>query len=384
MSGGVPLAWRQLFHQPLRLFAAVCGITFAVVLMLVQLGFQDALLSSSGLHYSHMTCDLALVSPLYEFMVAPGHFPKQRLYQCLEVDGVASAIPVYVSEAPWKNPWKRTEHSVFAVGFPPLPGYWDMPGVDSRIADLREGAQALFDSRSRTEFGPVAAATANGRPLTVEIAGHRVDVVGTFSLGTSFGANGTVLMSDRTFLRTLPFRNLDQVDYGLVKLKPGFDAEKVRARLAAVLPKDVQVFTRQGLINLERRYWETYTPIGFVFSLGVLMGMFVGCIIVYQILYNDVSEHLAEYATLKAMGYANSYLFWVVIQEAVILSLFGFVPGLGISVWVYRFAGDATMLTLRLPFGRIVLVYLLTTVMCIISGALVVKKVYRADPAEIF
>jgi putative ABC transport system permease protein len=259
-----------------------------------------------------------------------------------------------------------------------------LPGVDSRIADLRQGEQAVFDSRSRAEFGPVAAATAGGRPVTVEIAGHRVDVVGTFPLGTSFGANGTVLMSDRTFLRTLPFRKLDLVDVGLVKLKPGFDAEEVRARVAAVLPKDVRVFTRLGLIDLERRYWETYTPIGFVFSLGVMMGMFVGCIIVYQILYNDVSEHLSEYATLKAMGHANRYLFWVVIQEAVILSLFGFVPGLGISIVVYRFAGDATMLTLRMPFTRIALVYVLTTAMCIISGALVVKKVYRADPAEIF
>jgi putative ABC transport system permease protein len=230
----------------------------------------------------------------------------------------------------------------------------------------------------------VAAEIAEGHRVPVESAGHRVDVVGTFSLGTSFGANGTLLMSDRTFLRSLPYRNLDLVDFGLVKLKPGFNPEQVRARVEAVLPHDVRVFTREGLIDVEQSYWLRATPIGFVFNIGVVMGMFVGCIIVYQILYTDVNDHLGEYATLKAMGYPNSYLLWVVIQESIILSLLGFVPGVGFSVLVYKIAGDATMLLLRMPLSRIVIVYILTAWMCVVSGGLAVRRVYEADPAEIF
>jgi putative ABC transport system permease protein len=384
VSRHIPLARLQLMHQRLRLLAATAGITFAVVLMLVQLGFKDALVNSAGLHISHMTCDLVLVSPLYEFLIAPGHFPKRRLYQCLEVDGVASVDPLYVAEVPWKDTWDRTEHSIFAIGFDPRPGFFDLPEVERYLPNLREGPQVLFDSRSRSEFGPVAAEIAKGHRVPVEIAGHHADVVGTFSLGTSFGANGTLLMSDRTFLRSLPYRNLDLVDFGLVKLKPGFDPEQVRARVEAVLPHDVRVFTRAGLIDVEQSYWLRATPIGFVFNIGVVMGMFVGCIIVYQILYTDVNDHLGEYATLKAMGYPNRYLLWVVIQESMILSLFGFVPGVALSVLVYKIAGDATMLLLRMPLSRIVVVYILTAVMCVASGALAVRRVYEADPAEIF
>jgi putative ABC transport system permease protein len=105
---------------------------------------------------------------------------------------------------------------------------------------------------------------------------------------------------------------------------------------------------------------------------------------VYQILYTDVSDHLDEYATLKAMGYRDRFLFSVVIQEAVILSLFGFLPGLGLSGLLYHLAAKATLLPLHMPVGRVVTVYLLTMVMCVISGALAMRKLRQADPAEIF
>jgi putative ABC transport system permease protein len=78
--------------------------------------------------------------------------------------------------------------------------------------------------------------------------------------------------------------------------------------------------THQGFIDFEQRYWQTSTSIGFIFTLGVGMGFIVGTVIVYQILYTDVSDHLAEYATLKAMGYKNIFLEFVVLQEAIILS----------------------------------------------------------------
>jgi putative ABC transport system permease protein len=111
--------------------------------------------------------------------------------------------------------------------------------------------------------------------------------------------------------------------------------------------------------------------------------MLVGCIIVYQILYTDVSDHLQEYATLKAMGYRDRYLFGVVIQESLILSVFGFLPGLAISALLYRFAENATLLPLIMAPDRIVAVYGLTLVMCVISGALAMRRLRRADPAEI-
>jgi len=384
MKAHIALAWHQLAHERLRVAAAITGVAFAVILMLMQLGFEDALLNSAGLHFSHLACDLALVSPQYEFLLATKGFAERRLYQALAVDGVADVEPVYCGQAPWKNPWTRRERTILLIGFTPRPGYFELPGVDAKVGALREGDTALFDSRARPEFGDVGSALGAGRRVASEIAGRRVEIKGMFVLGTSFGIDGTVLMSDRTFFHVLPYRRREIVNVGLIKLKPGFDAERVRARLAQVLPNDVRVLTHAGLVGIEKDYWSANTPIGFVFQLGLLMGLFVGCIIVYQILYTDVSDHLGEYATLKAMGYRDSYLFSVVIQESVILSVFGFFPGFALSFLLYRFAGGATLLPLRMSISRATEVYGLTLIMCVISGVLAMRRVRRADPAEIF
>jgi putative ABC transport system permease protein len=380
----IPFAWGQLTHQPLRLLAAIAGIAFSAILMFVQLGFKDALLLSAGVQINRMNADLALISPQYEYMVASKVFPQRRLYQTLTVDGVESVNSVYCALAPWRNPWTRRESMIFMVGFKPIPGVVDLGSANDLLEQLRIGDNVLFDSLSRPEFGPVSKELAANRNVTAEIAGHHVEVVGTFSQGTSFGADGTVIMSDRNYFRILPYQNPQAVNIGLIKLKPGYDPETVRANIAQLLPNDVLVLTHSGLVDREREHWETVTPIGFIINSGVILGLVVGCIIVYQILYTDVTDHLGEYATLKAMGYHDRALSAIVIEESAILSLFGFFPGVGLSMLVYSIAGHATMLPVKMTFLRFVLVYLLTAAMCMISGSLAMRKLRSADPAEIF
>jgi DevC protein len=135
------------------------------------------------------------------------------------------------------------------------------------------------------------------------------------------GIDGTVLTSDLNFLRIFPQRQKGLIDIGLIKLRPGADAAGIRDAMKEEFPSDVVVLTKQDYIQREKYYWNTSTPIGYVFTFGVIMGFVVGAIIVYQILFADVSDHLAEYATLKAMGYPNRYLFGVVFQEAVLLAV---------------------------------------------------------------
>ncbi len=384
MKRRIPFAWGQLTHQPLRLLAAIAGIAFSAILMFVQLGFKDALLLSAGVQINRMNGDLALISPQYEYMVASKVFPQRRLYQTLTVDGVESVNSVYCALAPWRNPWTRRESMIFMVGFRPNQGVLDLGSANDLLGQLRVGDNVLFDSLSRPEFGPVAKELAANRHVTAEIGGHHVEVVGTFSQGTSFGADGTVIMSDRNYFRILPYQNPQAVNIGLIKLKPGYDPETVRAKIAQLLPDDVLVLTHNGLVDRERLHWETVTPIGFIINSGVILGLVVGCIIVYQILYTDVTDHLGEFATLKAMGYRNRELSSIVIQESAILSLFGFFPGVGLSMLVYSIAGHATNLPVKMTFLRFVVVYLLTAVMCMVSGSLAMRKLRSADPAEIF
>lgn len=384
MKHRIPLAWLQLRKEKLRLAAAVAGIAFAVLLMLVQLGFESALFASVTQLYTHLDADLVIINPQYQFLISTKSFTERRLYQALAIDGVDSISSLYFSVLPWKNPVDRREHSIFVIAFKPAEGVLDLPDVNRNVDVIRRPDTVLFDSGSRPEFGPVPALLLKQPQLFTEVAGRRLEIGGLFHMGTSFGADGNLITSDLTFLRLVPQRRLGVVDIGLIRLKPGYDAEQVRAQVEAALPRDVRVLTHQDFVDLERRYWNTTTPIGFVFKLGLLMGIFVGCVIVYQILYNDVSDHLGEYATLKAMGYRDRYLYTCVMQEALILSLLGFVPGLMLSQVVYSIAGAATLLPVHMTVLRVVTVYLLTAAMCGFSGALAMRRLRSADPAEIF
>jgi len=183
----------------------------------------------------------------------------------------------------------------------------------------------LFDRSGRPEFGEAPADT------IAEVAGRKVKVAGDFGFGPAFTVDGTLLTSDLNFLRLYP-GDPGQASMGLIKLRPDAGpVEAVRERLRAALreeqARDVRVLTLKELMQKERDYWNANTPIGFIFFLGVLVGLGVGCVVVYQILYTDVTDHLREYATLKAMGYPDAYLSWVVIWQAIFLSIAGFVAG---------------------------------------------------------
>ena len=174
------------------------------------------------------------------------------------------------------------------------------------------------------------------------------------------------------------------IDLGLITLRAGADPKKVQAQLSAILPEDTKVLTRAEFIEWERDYWARHLPIGFIFNLGSVLGLIVGVVIVYQILYTDVTDHLREYATLKAMGYRDRHLFLVVLEEAAILSFFGFLPGYVIAQVLYKIAESKALIPVEMTVGRLVTVAMLTFFMCGLSGAIAMRKLKTADPAEIF
>lgn len=380
----VSLALRQLIREPLRLLIAVAGVAFAVVLIFMQLGFEKALFDSSVTFHRTLAGDLFLVSPQSDFLVSMKPFSRRRLYQAAGYAGVAEVRPIYIGLHLWRNPETFSTRKIFIVGFDPRDAVLDLDLVRQQLTVLQRADLVLYDALSRLEFGPIADRFRAGQPVATEVGTRRISVAGLFELGTTFGIDGTLITSDLNFRRLFPERPPGLIDLGLIRLAPGVDAEAVRQTLAAALPRDVLVLTKAGYVEKELAYWRSSTPIGFVFSFGVIMGLFVGTIIVYQILFTDVSDHLAEYATLKAMGYRNSFLFLVVIAEAVILAVLGFLPGVVLSWRLYLLAESAThmTLTLSLPLGAKVLA--LTVTMCCVSGALALRKIRSADPAEIF
>ncbi|MGY3021131.1 putative ABC transport system permease protein [Thermostichus sp. OS-CIW-17] len=381
----IPLAWLQLTREKIRLLVALAGIAFACILMFMQLGFQDSLLESAIRFHVALKGEIFLVSPQSNALIAMNTFSQRRLYQALGFEGVRAISPVYVGFALWKNPQTRRTRSIFVVGVDPSADLLELPELTpDKLEEIKKADVVLFDRRSRSEFGPIPEWFEAGREVFTEVGNRRVQVGGLFKMGATFGADGTILTSDLNFLRIFPQRERGLVDIGVVQLQPGVDPQPLVQQMRALLPEDVRVLSRAEFIDMEQSYWEEGTAIGFIFGLGVAMGFIVGIVIVYQILYTDVSDHLAEYATLKAMGYTDTYLLGVVFQEAILLAGLGYIPAFALAVLLYDLTANATLLPIAMTFNRAVLVLLMAVSMCFISGAIAVRRLRAADPADIF
>jgi putative ABC transport system permease protein len=382
----IPLAWHQLFHEKMRLLAAIAGIAFADVLIFMQLGFKNALFDSAISIPKSLQGDIFILSNQTDTFVNPTPFAARRLYQMMGKEDVEKISSLYIDVSLWKNPETRDTRQVYVMGFNPVFNVVDLEGVSDNLDIIKRPDVFIFDRKSRPEFGPITDWFLEGKTVKTEVGNRKIEIGGLFSLGSSFGADGTIISSDLNFFRLYPNRSKGLIDVGIIQLKPGVDANQmatlIREELAA--GGDVQVFTKEELINYELNYWQTSTNIGFIFGLGTAMGFVVGTVIVYQILYTDVSDHLPEYATLKAIGYGDNYLLGVVFQEALLLALIGFLPSFGLGIILYSNTTKATGLALIMTAGRALTVLTMTVVMCCISGAIAVGRLRAADPADIF
>ena len=380
----IPLSWMLLTRQPVRLFVALAGISFAGILMFMQLGFRDGLFDASVTVHRLFDADLVLISPRSASSVRMAGFPRRRLIQTLADPSVEGVTPVHWGLMLWRNPETRRNRAILALGFNPDDPFFLDPGLAEQTGVLKQKGRILFDRLSRPEFGPIADWYNDGKVVETEIAGNRVRVEGLVSLGTSFGADGNLLTSTETFLDLMPQKSPGGIEVGLIRLQPGSDPDLAVERLQQRLPDDVTVLTKQGFIDFEQNYWKSSTSIGFIFTLGAAMGFVVGCVIVYQVLYTDVSDHLPEYATLMAMGYRMSHLLGVVMREGFYLAALGYVPAYLAGQGLYWFVRDATKLPVGMDPARAITVLVMILVMCMLSSLLAMRRLIDADPAEIF
>ena len=383
-SRRIPLSWLLLTRQPARLAVALAGIAFAGILMFMQLGFRDGLFDASVTIHKLFDADLVLLSPRTMSSIGMAGFPRRRLIQAMADPRVEGTTPVHWNLLLWRNPKTRATRSILALGFEPGDPLFSDPGLTAKAQVLSQRGRVLFDERSRPEFGPIAEWFRQGKVVETEVAGKRVRVAGLVALGPSFGADGNVLMSGETFLRLMPNTPPGSIELGLIRLTPGANPAAVATRLKRILPADVTVFTKKGFEEFEKNYWRSSTAIGFIFTLGSAMGFVVGCVIVYQILYSDVSDHLPEYATLMAMGYPLPTLLGVVAREGLILAVLGYLPAWVAGLGLYALVRSGTRLPVQMDGQRSLLVFALIFTMCMGSAFMAMRKLADADPAEIF
>jgi putative ABC transport system permease protein len=359
-------------------------VTFAVLLQLMQFGFRDALISSSTVIHSRLRADLLLISPQFEYMLSTGKIPRRRLYQALERPEVDAVVPVYLGLAPFKNPETGEDKQIFVIAFDPNQIVLEVPSIIENTKYVKVPDVVIYDEMSRpNNFGPIVEEVHEHGFAMTEVAGRRMKIAALFTLGASFSATGHLVMSDTTF-RGMFDRPEGVFELGLIRLKPGSDVAATQAALVRSLPSDVKVVTRDEFMELERAFWNRNSPVGFIFLIGTFLGLSVGAVIVYQILYTDITDHLPQYATLKAMGYPDRYLYYVVLEEALILSVVSFPLGVGLAQLLYSVTRDATHLPVFMTAERGVVVFGLTLGMAALSCVVAMRKLRSADPAECF
>ncbi len=378
------LAWAQLSFNRVKLVVATAGVVVAVMLMLVQLGIRQGAMDNSVAIARRITADLVLVSPRTKTIFASATFPRVLLYRASSVHGVADVGEMYMALGRFRNPWDKLEFPVSLYGINPRAPMMDLDGFERFVNELELPDRILFDALSRKNYGPVAEILKEKGELDVEVNLRKVTIIDSINVGISINTDGNLYMSPSNFLRLLPERNPGAVDVGLIKLAEGADLQTVKRSIQPLIGNEAKVLTRDELIEKEIAFIRENAPIDFIFGMGAAVGFFVGFVVVYQILYTEVTNHLPQYATLKAMGFSDQYLLRVVFSQALMLSVLGYLPGFVLALWLYRVATNAIQMQFSMTAERAVFVFVLTIVMCVLSAVMAIGKVRSADPAEVF
>ena len=370
-----PLARRNLFHDKIRLTVTLTGIVFAVVLIVVELGLFVGFTETTSSLVDHSGADLWVTSKHVPYVELGVPFSERKLYQVRAVPGVREAQKFIARWTQWKRADGR-EESVQIVGFDPdssLGRPWNL--VEGSVVDLKRPDAVVMDEIYKQKLGVSRVGE------LFEIRGHRARVVG-FTRGIrSFTTSPYVFT---TFKNAQDYAGLDasQTIFVLVKVAPGADISKIQKAILGSV-KDVDVFTSAQFSRMTQIYWMFTTGAGVAVLLAAVLGLVVGFVVVAQTIYATTVDHLKEFGTLKAMGARNSYVYKVIIQQAAISAVIGYVLGMTVSLFLVhasQHGGAAILLPWQMGAGM----FFLTLAMCVGAALVSISKVNRIDPAMVF
>ena len=387
----INLALLNILNDTRKTALSVAGIGIAILLIFMQLGFRGAIENTATNIYGKLDFDILLRSADYLHFMDCGKVQSQTLDQAAVIEAVESVNFLNVSVANWRNPETGTTRGMMVLGLDPANSPFRDRHVDEHFSSLENEVAVLIDKQSHPEFGPTNSVKFSDLDIgrTSELGGKHVQITQLFSMGAGLAANGAAILSDQGYQRIVPGIHDGRVSFGLIKLKgaqsPDQVADQIRARLlVGKTETSIQILTRDKVIQQELDRWLGETPIGFIFTLGVLIAFVVGAAIVYMVLGNDVANRLHEYATLRAMGYSNFYMGLTVLKQAGYLAIFSYVPAMLLALALYWLTSKLANLSMEMNSSRALFVLLMTLGMCGFSGVLAMRKLWKAEPAELF
>lgn len=369
------LAFRNLFHDRIRLAVTLVGILFSIVLVAVQLGLYLGASNMITANIDHAKADLWITAFGAKSFEDGGMLltPRER-HQALATPGVKAVIPLVVRFAEWRKPEGGSTRVVLVGTDAEDGGLVPFNLVEGTWEDIKAPEAIAVDKSYFNELG------IKGMGDTAQIANGRVRVRALTDGVRSFTQSPyayTTLNRSRSL-----FGDTDNTTFYLVQLQPGANVEKVRKDLAGRL-EGAEVLTQQEFRDRSLKQWLFRTGAGVALIGGALLGSLVGTVIVAQTLYSSTKDHLSEFATLRALGSSSGYIHKVILAQAGISAVVGYALGISIALTILVLSRNTALPMVMTP-GLAFWLFTLTVGMCAISALSAIVKVTKIDPATVF
>ena len=410
------IARKNLFEDIPRFLVAQAGIMFAVSLVTIQLGILKGFSRSTAIVIDYARADLWVASKEMVAFELTSPLPADYIDKSMAVTGVDRAEILLVRAGRWRGPdGKLSPARVF--GFNPdgeLFAGWRLS--DGTLNAIKSPYTAIVASGVQKSLGLDDTRTGSIGGLPVTIVGTAEDVQSNASSPFLFSSLDTanaygnaevnssincIRQTDGDLNCTNSFKSRplgepktdlappkplslsDPISYVLIRAKPGQDLPQLKQRLLSALP-ETQILTQTEIAAITRNYWEMRTGVGFILGLGATVGFIVGMVVVGQILYASVADHLREFGTLKAMGASNRVIYRIILEQSLWMAILGYVPSMGICLTLGQWTQMTRGIMILIEPSTAAAVLLLTVVMCMGSAIFAVQKVTRVDPAIVF
>lgn len=383
LGNQIPIAWLLLIRFRAKLLTALAGIVFATVLIHVQFGLRAALFQSSITIFQQFNADAVIISKTTVGSTSLQPFDRTRLSAFDRYPEVVATMPVRYKFVRWRFPGLAQSRLAIMLGFNPKARVFNQQDIIDKQDILNLPGRILYDELSRKEFGPISQEFNKGRRVIVYINKKRALVSGLVKMGTSFSYDASFITSLTTF-QDLASTDPESMEIGLIKLAPGVEAGNFLASLKDTIPEDIQIFTLKDFLNFEQTFWDRSKPIGFVFAFNATLGFVVGMLILYQILYTDVSSHLSDFSTMLALSFTYNRIRLIVFQESLMLTIIGYPIGIAGSILLFDLINKITGLGVYMSIDRALMCFVVILLMSTCSAFLAMKKLDEANPIEVF